>query len=375
MIHSLHLDNFKCFEEEMLEFGNLTLLSGLNGMGKSSILQALLLLRQSYQRALLQTTGLALQGDLVQLGTAKDILFENAQEERITLAITLDNHEKSEWSFKYNKEEEVLDYASRPITTPTIFKNSLFTDNFHYLQAERIGPRIIFEKSDFLVREHQQLGIRGEYTIYFLEIFGKEDIYSVQLAFPNTESRKLNQQVEAWLNVISPGIRLRITEHAHLDLMNLRYSFIREKQAESNPYRATQVGFGITYVLPVIVALLSSKPDTLVLLENPEAHLHPQGQVKVGELIARAATCGIQVLVETHSDHVLNGVRLAVHAGILAPEKVKLHFFQRSQKRDNFSSEIISPKIDRNGRLNQWPDGFFDEWDKSLEVLLEPGVR
>lgn len=375
MIHSLHLDNFKCFEEQTLEFGNLTLLSGLNGMGKSSILQALLLLRQSYQRNLLQTTGLALQGDLVQLGTAKDVLFENAQEERITLAMTLDNYEKSEWSFKYNKEEEVLDYASPPITTPTTFKTGLFTDNFHYLQAERIGPRITFEKSDFLVREHKQLGIRGEYTLHFLEIFGKEDISGVQLAFPNTESRKLNRQVEAWLNVISPGIRLRITEHAHLDLMNLRYSFIREKQAESTPYRATQVGFGITYVLPVIVALLSSKPDTLVLLENPEAHLHPQGQVKMGELIARAATCGIQVLVETHSDHVLNGIRLAVHAGILAPEKVKLHFFQRSQKRDNFSNEIISPKIDRDGRLNQWPDGFFDEWDKSLETLLEPGAR
>jgi predicted ATPase len=137
-------------------------------------------------------------------------------------------------------------------------------------------------------------------------------------------------------------------------------------------YRSTNVGFGITYVLPVIVALLSSSPGALVLLENPEAHLHPQGQAKVGELIARAASRGIQVVVETHSDHVLNGILIAVHAGILKPEEVNLHFFQRTNKPDDMSSEIISPKVNRDGRLDQWPDGFFDEWDKSLERLLEP---
>jgi predicted ATPase len=71
---------------------------------------------------------------------------------------------------------------------------------------------------------------------------------------------------------------------------------------------------------------------------------------------------------------VLNGIRLAVHADILEPQKVQLHFFQPSKKPEDISKQVVSPKIDRNGRLDRWPEGFFDEWDKSLEVLLTPGT-
>ncbi len=374
MIQSLQLRNFKCFENQTIPFGALTLLSGLNGMGKSSVLQSLLLLRQSYQRQLLQETGLALNGDLVQIGTAEDALFGNALAEEIGLALVLDDNIQGRWYFKYDRENDILGYASPPVVAAEIFQASLFSDNFHYLQAERIGPRTVFEKSDSLAREHEQLGIHGEHATYFLEVFGEKEICSSRLAFPNVEFQSLNQQVEAWLGEISPGTRLHLTDHPGMDLINLQYSFAREQQVSKRQYRATNVGFGITFVLPVIIALLSSKPGALVLLENPEAHLHPRGQAKMGELMARAASCGIQVVVETHSDHVLNGIRLAVHAGILEPQKVQLHFFQPSKKPEDISKQIVSPKIDRNGRLDRWPDGFFDEWDKSLEVLLTPGT-
>jgi predicted ATPase len=156
-----------------------------------------------------------------------------------------------------------------------------------------------------------------------------------------------------------------------MDLVNLEFSFVAGQQV-SNPYRTTNVGFGITYTFPVLVALLSSVSPTLLLLENPEAHLHPKGQVSIGDLMARAASCGIQVVVETHSDHVLNGIRLAVHGGKLPPDSVCLHFFERNLQNEQTCAEVISPRIDRNGRIDRWPEGFFDEWDKSLEALLEP---
>ena len=118
------------------------------------------------------------------------------------------------------------------------------------------------------------------------------------------------------------------------------------------------------------MALLASQQDALVLLENPEAHLHPRGQFQLGELMARAASCGIQVVVESHSDHVLNGIRIAVRQGILAPKQVRLYYLERKPEIDQISSQVISPCIDKNGRMDQWPDGFFDEWEKSLEMLL-----
>ena len=370
MIRTLHLHSFKCFEDQPLTFGSLTLLSGLNGTGKTSVLQALLLLRQSYQQGLLPHKGLALNGDWVRIGTAKDALFEGAQEETIGFDLDFGEGRKGEWRFNYNREADVLDLASPPVVED-VFTCSLFDDKFHYLQAERVGPRTAFDMSDFLVRQHRQLGTRGEYTAHFLAIFEREDIPHESLAHPKATSLQLRDQVEAWIGEVSPGTRLHVTPHTGMDLVNLEFSFVTGQQV-SNPYRTTNVGFGITYTLPILVALLSSASPTLLLLENPEAHLHPKGQVSIGDLMARAASCGIQVVVETHSDHVLNGIRLAVHAGKLAPDNVRLHFFDRKPQNKQACAEVISPRIDHNGRIDRWPEGFFDEWDKSLEALLEP---
>ncbi|NEP55733.1 MAG: DUF3696 domain-containing protein [Symploca sp. SIO2G7] len=366
MIHSMCLKNFKPFQNQLFEFKPLTLLSGLNSSGKSSLLQSLLLLRQSYQQGLLPNIGLALNGELVRIGTAQDALCERAKEDLIELDIVWEDSIDGIWRFNYDREVDVLNLASSPVA-PEVYKSSLFSNKFHYLQAERIGPRPFFEMSDFQVRQLGQLGTRGQYTAHFLSINERQVILNSSLVHPEAKSWDLIDQVEAWIGEVSPGTRLKIDPKPDVDLMSFQYSY-----GDSNPYRATNVGFGITYTLPIIVAVLASEPGTLVLLENPEAHLHPQGQAKMGELLALAASCGVQVVIETHSDHVLNGIRLAVHGGKLEPKDVQLHYFQRQEKLGQAVTKVISPRIDRNGRIDQWPDGFFDEWDKSLETLLAP---
>ena len=75
--------------------------------------------------------------------------------------------------------------------------------------------------------------------------------------------------------------------------------------------RPTNMGFGVSYALPVITAGLLAPAGSLLVVENPEAHLHPAGQSRVGRFLAHLAASGVQVVAETHSDHVLNGVRLA----------------------------------------------------------------
>lgn len=378
MLRSLRLQNYKCFENQFLDLNSITLLSGLNGTGKSTVIQSLLLLRQSYQQNLLQTTGLALNGDLVRIGTARDALFENAKEDIIGFDLTLgDNNTKMAWRFKYDREVDVLALSSNEpnisdyIYSPNhIYRSNLFNMYFHYLQAERIGPRRFFETSEFLVRHRRQLGPSGEFTAQFLTMFGTENIGNSVLAHPKEESFTLKDQVEAWLGEISPGTRITLNLMPETDTINLRFAFVVGNQL-SNQYRATNVGFGITYALPIIVAVLSSKPGALLLIENPEAHLHPRGQARMGELLALAASCGIQIIVETHSDHVLNSIRLSVHNGKLHPEDAQLHFFQRSPL--DGQAHVVSPKIDRNGRIDIWPEGFFDEWDRSLEELMLPG--
>jgi len=370
MIKQIILRNFKCFESQNLDIKSLTLLSGLNGMGKSSVLQALLLLRQSYLDGLLPDTGLELNGSLVKMGTAQDVLYEDAQVDELEIGISWIDNSIAQFVLQYNKEADVLRIDPRDIDRG-IFDKVPFIDGFHYLQAERIGPRTVNDVSDYQVREHRQIGTAGQYAGHFLYLYGGEEVKSDALLHSNSESKSLKAQVQAWLHEVSPGTELHLEMHPDMDLVNLRYSFVAGEQ-RSNHYRSTSVGFGITYVLPVLVALLSSAPGSLVLIENPEAHLHPRGQLKMGELVTKAAGAGIQVLVETHSDHVLNGIRVAVHDGVLDPKLVALHYFSRKTIADRVCCDVLSPIIDRDGRLDLWPEGFFDEWDKSLDILLTP---
>lgn len=382
MIQSLHLKNFKSFEDECFKLGNLTLLTGLNGTGKSSILQSIVLLRQSYQHQFLLKKRLLLNGELVQLGTVDDVLYEGAKEDVFGFDLHFRSNIEGKWLFEC--ENETLEGRVRDQALPMdvvkqisgnvsnkVYNTCLFGDDFHYLPADRIGPQPAFEISDHFVREHRQLGGKGEYAPHFLFTFQTRrfDDDAEVLIHPNTDLKNTNLlgQLEAWMGEISPGVRIALTEYPGIDRMELRYSFLARKGYTRN-YRSTNVGFGITYTLPILLALLASEKDSLVLLENPEAHLHPQGQFKLGELMARAAGYGIQVIVESHSDHVLNGIRIAVREKLIEPDKVRLYYLSRSD--NEFSSKVDSPLVDEDGRIDQWPDGFFDEYEKSLEQLF-----
>ena len=382
---SLRIRNFKCFADATLPLGALTLLTGLNGAGKSSVLQALLVLRQSFEQGLLSGGRLALNGELVQLGTAQDALYGYAEDEMIVFEIVTTEGVKSSWAFKYDRDVDVLGTASLPPERDDLGgpagdplmreRMSLFGASFQYLCAERIGPRTSFATSDFLVRERRQLGIRGEFTPHFLATFGARDrVTAGALLRADAASTDLLAQVEAWLDFISPGTRIKLTSHRAMDAVQLGYQFVSGRDV-TDIYRPTNVGFGLTYTLPILVAILAAGPGALLLIENPEAHLHPRGQARMGELLALAASAGVQIILETHSDHVLNGVRIAVHDGRLAPDRVRLHFFERKDGAERAVHEVTSPRMDRDGRIDQWPAGFFDEWDAALDKLLSPGAR
>ena len=124
----------------------------------------------------------------------------------------------------------------------------------------------------------------------------------------------------------------------------------------------------MTQLFPILVALLAARPGDVLLVENPEVHLHPRAQQRLGSLLASVAASGVQVIVETHSDHVLNGVRLAVKQPAIKPDDVAMHFFAPALTGGEFVPQ--SPKIDSDGKLDVWPEGFFDQFDLALSQLL-----
>lgn len=369
MLDRIRLTNFKAFRDQSLDLAPLTLLAGLNGSGKSSLLQALLLLRQSFELGHLSRHKLALNGKYISLGTFQDVLFEGATDEgEIRIALT--------WRYQGQTREEIFIVPATPTETrlcrlegersgPT---EGLWGEQFRFLRAERIGPRVNYEIAQSGLME-TGLGVSGEFAVEFLSREEERRLFVPSCRHPLATSDLLRANVEAWMGEFSPNLRLIASSESDQDRVRLRYQF-EGTRGLSNAYRPTNVGFGVSYTLPIIVAILAARPGDLLLLEAPEAHLHPRGQVKVGELMALAAEGGVQIIVETHSDHILNGVRLAVHQRFIQPANTAFFYFQWDPKRADGATSVQRLTVDSKGRIEDWPPGFFDETERSLEVLL-----
>ena len=178
MVDYIGLENFKAFEEIELSLGNLTLLSGLNGSGKSTVLQAFGLLRQSFDANFLLAGDLALNGEMVEIGTWQDALYQGfmAPQIAITLGYRRDGCEASyRWQVSGQPGADVLNCTDRPAPGKLPLLD-LFDLGFQFLRADRITPSVTFPKSQNAARKRRFLGARGEYTAHFLLEFGEQII-------------------------------------------------------------------------------------------------------------------------------------------------------------------------------------------------------
>ena len=366
MLVKVKIKNFKCFSDIEFELGNVNLLAGSNGCGKSSFIHTLLLLRQSVEQGN-RLGELYLYGKFIDLGVAKEVIYEDAEDDKIIIRIENEDAEYIEFAPIYEADKYILrteDSESRNIFKITKF--NILSDSFEYISAERIAPKNIFSAISF----DDMLGKHGENTLSFLERQGLKIQVNSQLCVENTDQSYLLYQVNEWLNLLFDGFKLNISTLSEADAVSLRFQEQGENRV-SAPHRAINVGFGITYILPVLVALLKAQKDDFIIIENPEAHLHPKAQRMIGEIILRAASTGAQIVIETHSDHILNGIRVGIRKGLLKDSRqIKTFFFTRENIGSGYHVNVFTPEIDNEGNIDVWPDGFFDEWDKALTELF-----
>ncbi len=360
IIEKLHVHNFKCFSDIEFELGNLNLLAGCNGCGKSTVIQALLLIRQSYEQ-FGNLSSLSTYGKYVNLGMAKEILCESANDLEMNFEIKSENNTSLKIRPQYNAEHNILE--NNIDTIGKYEEINLLKNTFEYLSAERIVPQTVYSS----ISSNSSLGMNGENALDFLEKFG--DKYIVEPILREKEQSYLLFHVNEWLNRMFGSFRLQLSPIVEADAVSLRYQEVSSNRV-SNSHRATNVGFGITYALPILVALLKVRPGDLVVIENPEAHLHPKAQKLLGELIVKAASTGAQIIIETHSDHILNGIRISVKKFLLEAKKAKLFFFMRENVGNKFNVNVYSPELNQEGDIDIWPEGFFDEWDNALAELF-----
>ncbi|MBN8500945.1 MAG: DUF3696 domain-containing protein [Sphingomonadales bacterium] len=377
MLERIELHNFKSARDLPVSLAPLTVLTGLNGSGKSSVLQAIALLKQSL-RIDGGTQELILRGTLVRLGRSEDVRFENATDDEIGFTIQTPQG-----------QTKLLALAATGADTLELRHDGDIEDvagalnnGFQFIQADRITPAVQYQQASTPERAAGWLGCGGEYTVDFLlqhestkvspgRLFPRDHpTLSPELLTQVAPTESLLDQTSGWLQHLSPGVRPRAVAVELADAASLRFSYTGTSvDSGSREHRPSNVGFGLTYCLPIIVACLSAPKGGLLLLENPEAHLHPRGQSALGRLLARCAADGVQIIVETHSDHVLNGIRVAAKRAEIPNESVAVHFFSRDI--ESGESSITSPILHANGRFSDWPDGFFDEWSKALDELLD----
>lgn len=369
MITKINISNFKAIKSLRLDPTSLNLFMGLNGMGKSTVIQSLLLLRQSMKSGLKR---LSLNGNLVEIGRGKDALYNFAEVEKIHFDFDfVQGDEENGYSlnvdYAYSAKSDVLNLIEGHIDSE-IFSQPLFTTNFVFLNAERMSPATTYEMSYDEVTNNHTIGIHGELAAHFLSMYGDSLIVPDPMCLETASSNKLLDQVQEWIKVISPGVNIATEELSQIDKVVISYGF-QTDTISTNRFRPTNVGFGISYILPVIVVCLSGL-HKLIIIENPEAHLHPKGQAKMGELIARCATTGTQLFIETHSDHIVNGLRVAVKEKIITPKHVCINYFTKKVEEDQ-SYTINTPiKIGINGELSNYPQDFIDEWENQLIKLI-----
>ena len=366
MIDSIILEGFKCFcEKTIIPLSQITILYGKNGRGKSSAVQSLLLLGQT-MRANNSVENLLLVGNFVGLGTFNDVknIKSDIDEFKISLVNT---EEKVHMSFcRYPDKLQLAKLSGLAVngddrfntktdetgkdktesklvgtTSDVILLQNL--KSMQYVAAGRLGPVNSVARNDSMPEDW--IGVNGENVINVL----------------SNQSPDLIAAVEKALSKILSGAAVKIN-YKDADRIELFLNSHDGKEV----FKPVNVGFGYSYVLPVIVAALMAKKGSLLIIENPEAHLHPAAQSRLMKfLIDTTMKKDLQLIVESHSDHVVNGMRIAMKDKIMSPTKGHIVYFS-----DEEGDPIQVITSDANGTLSDYPDDFMDEWTAQMLKLV-----
>jgi predicted ATPase len=380
MMFNLDIKSFKCFREANIPLNNLTVFAGANGNGKSTAIQALLLLRRTIEHCAkwgnnrfnmdeLIGLNVELNGPYcLNLGNSDYIITVDSGADTIFLGISnKDNVFGVTYSINEGKELWITPIA--PLTNK-FTDNPLYYQEFYYLNAERIGPRLSQEIHFY---DYYNVGHKGEYTAQIISDLNYD--FRVDEKRVNKEflvGSRFVHHVNAWLNYILSGVS--IISHYDEKTHTARVE-IENPHSRGNPVAPTNTGFGISYVLPIIVSGLIAKADRFLIVENPEAHLHPSAQSKIGYFLGIIANSGVRVILETHSDHVINGIQLAVAKKNIPHDAITINFFSvnddvNSETNKN-QPEIKSIGITNIGNLSDWPKGFFDQSQIDYSLLIK----
>lgn len=335
MIEKLHIKGLKCFDNADFTFGHLTLLAGKNSMGKSTVIQAIL--------AMLQQGSNPFSGPYINIGRVSELKNKYTGSKEIELSV-------NDTFFKTIKDD----------LSPAECEGDL-SETLHviYLTADRIGVQDSYERS---LDSHDKIGTKCEYAYQYLAEHERDNWQKSPLIYDSTSKLTFGGQVDYWLDRIL-GYSVRAEEIERTEWIRVSFG----NRDLGNDIRPKNVGTGVSYMAEIIIAALSCQSGDVLMIENPEIHLHPSGQSEFVFFLSFLAQQGVQVIMETHSDHIYNGVRKCVKMDCISSTKTAVYFFEQD---DNGGSIPVKISLDDEGGVLTQRDGLFDQTKKDLDVIL-----
>ena len=379
MFKSLYLRNFKCFSEfeKPIDFTRVNILAGSNGRGKSSIFQSILALAQSYESGKSLKT-IRLTGDMLSMGNFKDVIYKGDISKSFTIVLTTDNSADNELKFVCRsndgvecsfdnvyvndvplisemsmgsddgKGEEVTQEFRNNSVNTTTYESFSQLANVYYISADRMGPRNSVKMLTEKVAD--QIGIHGENVI--------NRLYDGQYEFQD--------KVQEIMSNILEGASIRVTNSPDYEEVKI----LLDSVDNSVGYKPMNVGFGYSYILPLVVLPLIVPNGSKLFIENPEAHLHPGAQSRLLRfLIKMVIEKRLQLFIETHSEHIINGMRKSVvdPSVNFSSSDATIYFVKQYYNQP----EIEKITIDDQGNLSDFPVDFFDQQRQDLFDIMQ----
>jgi len=444
MLTALRFTNFKSWAKADMACGRITGIFGTNSSGKTSLIQFLLLMKQT-KEATDRKISLELNGDLVQLGTIKDAIHRHDEKLAINIGLAFDlpaelslNDPSTKRtsvarsrSLALSAEVDVHQGAPRARSLSYVLGNLGFdlaprnedqghfdltvrsvdesTVDFKFLRTkgrawQLPGPiktyafpdqaRTYFQNAGLLADIEAAYEAQLDNLFYLgpLREFPKRD-YLWARSRPTDVGQRGEKAIDAILAATAAGEKLNLRQRSRLmpfqemiahwlREMGLIEEFsVAEIREGSNRWQAkvktrkgasevllTDVGFGVSQVLPVVTLLQYVPEGSTVILEQPEIHLHPLAQAGLADVIIQAATHRrVQVILESHSEHLLLRLQRRIAEEALSSDDVKLYFCDAP----GGVSTLMPLDVDLFGNIRNWPDKFMgDAFMETTEAEL-----
>lgn len=389
MLKSLVVDNFKCFEHQSFEFSKINLFAGFNGRGKSTALQAILLISQSVNRLNGSLHDLHIKGAMVDLGGFGQLVNDDA--DPISFSFLSDGKGDKRIMLEY--EENPKDFTRGKLTECRISGESLVSSvgalggdvssnvnevaaippsyflpfkNLQFISADRIGPRKFEEKNES--PDTHIMDSKGLISFNTLLNFKDTIPSSMNPDAEDSSNYDIAEAVSLWMSYIMSGGGVRPVSQMDDQVVTVKFSVDPKKRDKS--FHSYNVGFGYSYILSIVEAALIAKEGSILIVENPEAHLHGKAQSRLTLLLSKAAQRGVQIFVETHSEHIINGFRLQILRNAcpgLSEKDLAIYFF-------NNDYSVMPLRMEKNGNIKNWPRDFFDQETQDLMEIMKLGA-